>query len=60
MEEIANLLRETRKESGIELSEVSKDLDINELILQNIEEGKIGPFKDVFLLKPIFPIMQNI
>ena len=51
MEEIANLLRETRKESGIELSEVSKDLDINELILQNIEEGKIGPFKDVFLLK---------
>ncbi len=51
MEEIANLLKETRKESGIELSEVSKDLDINELILQNIEEGKIGSFKDVFLLK---------
>ncbi len=51
MEEIAELLRETRKEAGIELSEVSKDLDINEVMLQNIEEGKIGSFKDVFTLK---------
>ncbi len=51
MEEIAELLRETRIESGIELSEVSKDLDISEIILTNIEEGKIGSFKDIFLLK---------
>ncbi len=51
MEEIAELLRETRTEAGIELSEVSKDLDISEIILQNIEEGKIGSFKDVFTLK---------
>lgn len=51
MEDIAQLLRETRKEAGIELSEVSKDLDISEIMLQNIEEGKIGSFKDVFILK---------
>ncbi len=51
MEEIAELLRETREESGIELSEVSKDLDISEIILNNIEDGKIGSFKDIFALK---------
>ena len=51
MEEIANLLRDSREESGIDLSEVSKDLGIDELILKNIEEGKMGAFKDVFALK---------
>ena len=51
MEEIAELLRETREGSGIELEEVSKDLEINEIILNNIEEGKIGSFKDIFVLK---------
>ena len=51
MEEIADLLKTTREESGIDISEVSKDLDINEIILTNIEEGKIGSFKDIFVLK---------
>ena len=51
MEEIAELLRTTREESGIELEEVSKDLDISEVFLKNIEEGKIGSFKDIFTLK---------
>ncbi len=51
MEEIAELLRGTREESGIELSEVSKDLDISVVVLENIEDGKIGSFKDIFLLK---------
>ena len=51
MEEIAELLRETREEAGINLKEVSKDLEIEELALVNIEDGKIGAFKDIFLLK---------
>lgn len=51
MEGIAELLKESREDSGIELSEVSKDLEINELALKNIEEGKIGAFKDIFVLK---------
>ena len=54
MEEIAELLKETRQDAGLELSEVSKDLNIDEIFLQNIEEGKIGSFKDVFLLKNYF------
>lgn len=51
MEDIAELLKETREEAGIELEEVSKDLNIDDLILRNIEEGKIGAFKDIFVLK---------
>ena len=51
MDTIAELLKETREEAGIELEEVSKDLKIDELILKNIEEGKIGAFKDIFILK---------
>lgn len=51
MEEIAELLKTTREESGIEIEEVSKDLDISEVFLKNIEEGKIGSFKDIFVLK---------
>ncbi len=51
MEEIAELLRETREEAGIDLDEVSKDIEINKIALENIEAGKIGAFKNIFLLK---------
>ena len=51
MEEIAELLRKTREDSGIELEEVSKDLEIDVLALKNIEEGHIGAFKDIFMVK---------
>lgn len=44
-------LKITREKTGITLEEASKDLDISPLILQNIEEGNIGCFKDIFLLK---------
>lgn len=37
--------------SGVSLEEVSKDLEIPELILTQIEEGNIGAFKDIFELK---------
>lgn len=51
MEDIAELLKFTREEAGIDLEEVSKDLEISEVFLKNIEEGKIGSFKDIFVLK---------
>jgi len=51
LEGIAELLKETREEAGIDLKEVSNDLEINEIILNNIEAGKIGAFKDIFVLK---------
>ena len=51
MSEISEALQSTREASGVSLEEVSKDLDIPLLILKQIEEGNIGAFKDIFLLK---------
>lgn len=51
MNEIGELLRSTREESGVSLEEASGDLEIKTLILENIEEGNIGCFKDIFALK---------
>jgi cytoskeletal protein RodZ len=41
----------TREEAGVSLGEASKDLEIKEVILENIEDGNIGCFKDIFVLK---------
>lgn len=51
MDEIGSLLRTTREESGVSIEEASADLGIKELILENIEDGNIGCFKDIFVLK---------
>ena len=37
--------------SGLTLDEVSKDLEISVLSLEQIEDGNIGAFKDIFVLK---------
>lgn len=51
MNEIGQNLRDARESSGVSIEEASKDLDIKALILENIEEGNIGCFKDIFVLK---------
>lgn len=51
MENIGRELRETRESSGVSIEEASGDLDIKVEFLLNIEEGKIGCFKDIFELK---------
>ncbi len=51
MNEIGELLRTTREESGVSLEEASGDLEIKTIVLENIEEGNIGSFKDIFALK---------
>ena len=48
---IAEVLKGTREMSGVSLEEVSKDLEIPLLSLNQIEEGNIGAFKDIFELK---------
>ena len=53
MNDIGETLRDARESSGVSLNEVSKDLDIKVEILQNIEEGKSGAFKDIFELKSL-------
>ncbi len=51
MNEIGEELRSTRETTGISLEEASNDLKIKTLILENIEAGNIGCFKDIFALK---------
>ena len=51
MNEIGSILKTTRESSGVTIEEASTDLDIKGVVLENIEDGKIGCFKDVFELK---------
>ena len=51
LNEIGSELRATRESSGISVSEVSADLGIKDVIIENIEDGKIGAFKDIYELK---------
>ncbi|MDD2208093.1 MAG: helix-turn-helix domain-containing protein [Bacilli bacterium] len=51
MTEISEVLKGTRESSGVSLDEVSKDLEIPLLVLEQIEEGNTGAFKDIFALK---------
>ena len=51
MDSIGSLLKTTREQSGVSIEEASEDLNINVNFLLNIEEGKIGCFKDIFELK---------
>ena len=51
MNEIGQSLKDAREKAGVNLDEASKDLNIEVLILENIEDGNIGCFKDIFVLK---------
>ena len=51
MNEIGILLKMTRESAGVSMEEASGDLHIKEIILSNIEDGNIGGFKDIFILK---------
>lgn len=51
MDEIGTSLKNAREKIGVSLEEVSQDINIKELMLKNIEDGNIGCFKDIFLLK---------
>ena len=51
MVETGLMLRATRESSGISLDEVSQDIEIPVLYLEQIEEGAIGSFEDIFELK---------
>ena len=51
MIEVGDTLRNSREVSGVTLEEVSADLDIPIILLEQIEDGNMGAFKDVFELK---------
>ncbi len=51
MNEIGELFQTSRETSGLSLEEVSKDLNIKVEMLENIEDGRVGAFKDIYELK---------
>lgn len=51
MDEIGSLFKETRTTAGVSLEEASTDTSIPLVSLEQIEEGSIGSFKDIFVLK---------
>lgn len=51
MIEVGDTLRNSREVSGVTLEEVGSDLDIPVILLEQIEDGNMGAFKDVFVLK---------
>lgn len=51
MIEVGETLKNSREVSGVTLEEVSADLDIPVILLEQIEDGNMGAFKDVFELK---------
>ena len=48
---IGKTFKEAREMSGVSIEEASHDLNIKSVILENIEAGSIGGFKDIFELK---------
>ena len=51
MNEIGQSLKDAREKAGVKLDEASHDLNIDLVKLENIEDGNIGCFKDIYVLK---------
>lgn len=53
MKDIGNIFKEKREEIGVKLGEAASDLDITVAQLENLEDGNINAFKDIFFLKEL-------
>lgn len=53
MKDIGESFKLARESIGLSKSEVMKDLEINESQLDNLEDGNINAFKDIFFLKDL-------
>lgn len=51
MVETGETLKSTREASGVSLDEASNDLNIPVIVLEQIEDGSIGAFDDIYELK---------
>ena len=51
MLEIGELLKNARESSGVSIEEAASDIQLKSVILENIESGNIGCFKDIAELK---------
>ena len=51
MKEIGEKLKQAREEQGVSIDEAAGDLSVKPNQIENIEEGNVKAFKDVFYLK---------
>ena len=51
MKEIGEKLKETRESIGVSIEEAAEDLKLRPSQIENIENGNMDAFKDVFYLK---------
>ena len=53
MKDLGEYLQDVRRENGVSLEEAASDLDVDEALLENIEDGNIRAFKDIYYLKDL-------
>lgn len=53
LKEIGIKLKEKRKANGVSIKEAAEDLNLDEDALENMEEGNIRAFKDMYILKEL-------
>jgi len=53
VKEIGRHLKEKRIENGVSIEEVADDLNIDDDAIENMEEGNIRAFKDMYTLKEL-------
>lgn len=53
MKEIGDIFKEKREEIGITIEEVSSDLKIDSILIDNLEDGNDRVFKDILELKDV-------
>ena len=53
MKEIGIIFKEKREEIGIKAEEAAKDMEITMPQLENLEDGNVNAFKDIFFLKDL-------
>ena len=51
MKEIGEFLKQARIENGVSLDEACEDLNLTNDYLENLEEGNVRAFKDIYALK---------
>lgn len=51
MKEVGELFKAKREEIGITIEEISKDLNIDNVLIENLEKGNDRAFKDILELK---------
>lgn len=53
MKDIGEIFKQKREEIGIKVIEAANDLEITEAQLENLEDGNVNAFKDIFFLKDL-------